>query len=103
MICARSVPKHYIIGSEKSKEEKEKRTMTEERRICNVCGKKFQEWDKENDIGIHKQICYGSAFDGAVLDLDLCCECFDKLVRKFIPMCKINPIVELRERKKERR
>ena len=54
MICVRSVPKHYIIGSEKSKEEKEKRTMTEERRICNVCGKKFQEWDKENDINFFK-------------------------------------------------
>ena len=65
MICVRNVPKHYTIGLEKIKEEKEKRTMTEEVRICNVCGKKFQEWDKGNDINFfldNPTACRGAFF-----------------------------------------
>ena len=34
-------------------------------------------------------------FDGDSIDLDICCDCFDKLMDKFIPMCKINPITEM--------
>ena len=35
---------------------------------------------------------YGSEYDGEVIDLDVCCECFDKMLDKLVSQCKINPI-----------
>lgn len=61
--------------------------------VCNVCGKAFDTWDKQENFGIHTQVGYGSRFDLSTIDLDLCCECFDKVFGEHIlPSCKINPI-----------
>lgn len=55
---------------------------------CNVCGKKFDFWDTQENYNIHTYCGYGSKFDGETIDLDICCECFDKLVES----CKVSPI-----------
>ena len=50
-------------------------------------------WDTQENFGFHHHVGYGSEFDGEVINLDLCCECFDKLMKKHIlPNCRISPI-----------
>lgn len=68
--------------------------MAKGKTLCNLCGKEFDILDEQEDFGIHTRAGYGSKFDGDDVELDLCCECFDKLMDKLIPECKINPIVE---------
>lgn len=55
---------------------------------CNKCGKKFDEFDMQADFNIRTYIGYGSEFDGDDLDIDLCCDCMDELIRS----CKISPL-----------
>ena len=64
--------------------------------ICNMCGKELDVWDlQENqDYSLHTKIGYGSKHDGDNVNLDLCCDCFDKILDKIIPLCKHNPITE---------
>lgn len=68
--------------------------MAKGKTLCNLCGKEFDEIDKCVGFGIHTRVGYGSKFDTDDVDLDLCCECFDKFMDKLILECKINPIVE---------
>jgi len=50
-------------------------------------------WDTQEKFGFHHHVGYGSEFDGEVINLDLCCECFDKLMKEHIlPSCRISPI-----------
>lgn len=60
--------------------------MTEpEVKHCDMCGKKFTEFDIQEGFGIHhRYIGYGSKFDESSIDIDLCCECFDKVMEKYI-------------------
>ncbi len=55
---------------------------------CSKCGKEFDMWDLQENFSIHKQIGYGSLYDGEYLKLDLCCKCMDEL----IDACKVSPI-----------
>lgn len=65
-------------------------------RICNICGKQFDEWDEQEDRGFHDRFGYGSKFDESILDLDWCCDCFDKMLEEYIiPKAKINPVIDL--------
>ncbi len=66
--------------------------MARGKTICNLCGKEFDIYDEQESIGYHDRPGYGSSFDGIEIDLDLCLECFDKLMTELIPRCKINPI-----------
>lgn len=59
---------------------------------CNKCGKDFDMWDEQEDFSIHRHCGYGSKYDGSIINLDLCCDCFDE----FISSCAISPIVEPR-------
>lgn len=61
---------------------------------CNVCGKTFSIFDEQEKIGLHTTIGYGSKHDGDIIDLDICCSCFDKLIDKLKSQCVINPIKE---------
>lgn len=56
--------------------------------ICNKCGKKFDMWDTQEDFSIYRHCGYGSQYDGSELELDLCCDCMDKLIAE----CAISPI-----------
>lgn len=59
------------------------------KKICNHCGKELDIFDCQEDFTIHKQqIGYGSIHDGDNVHLQLCCDCFDKLVDD----CRVNPI-----------
>ena len=61
--------------------------------LCNICGKKFDMWDEQENFGLHYHVGYGSKFDTNIIDCDLCCNCFDKLMNEYIiPRSKIDPI-----------
>lgn len=62
-------------------------------RKCNCCGKEFDMWDEQEDFSMKRHVGYGSKFDGCVIDIDLCCNCFDGVLEDLIPKCEINPIV----------
>lgn len=69
--------------------------MVVDKVFCNVCGKEFDLYDRQEDFGIHTgTIGYGSKYDGDSINLDMCCDCFDKLMEDMIPKCKINPCTE---------
>lgn len=68
--------------------------MVQKTVICNMCGKKFDMWDKSNGFSTSDQFGYGSKRDGDNIELDLCCDCMDKVVDYVVENCKINPITE---------
>ena len=62
--------------------------MTE--KTCNMCGKAFDMWDAQENFSIHRKLGYGTKYDGDTLELDLCCDCIEKIVEE----CKVSPIIE---------
>lgn len=58
---------------------------------CNKCGKKMDMWDIQEDFSLQRNLGYGSRYDGDNLDLDLCCDCMDKLIEE----CVIPPVDSL--------
>lgn len=58
---------------------------------CNGCGRELDFWDVQQNFTIHKRIEYGSIYDESVVDLRLCCDCFDILVQA----CAISPIQDV--------
>lgn len=60
-----------------------------ERKVyCNRCGREFDVWDVQHDFSIQRRIGFGSKYDGDFLNLDLCCDCMDKLIDE----CEIPPV-----------
>lgn len=59
---------------------------------CNMCGKEMNKFDIEEGFSFDKWLGYGSKYDGGYFQIDLCCECMDKL----IDSCLISPIKEAR-------
>lgn len=59
-------------------------------KVCNVCGRHLDFFDIQQELVIHKLLGYGSKFDGDVIRLRMCCDCFDDLVEA----CKVSPIDE---------
>lgn len=57
---------------------------------CNKCGKKFDFWDTQEEFSINTQLGYGTKYDGSYLELDLCCDCMEKLIDE----CVISPIFD---------
>ena len=57
---------------------------------CNKCGKKMDEFDIQQEFSVSSRLCYGSKYDTAKLDIDLCCSCMDDLIES----CKISPVEE---------
>lgn len=63
-------------------------------RICNICGKVFDDYDEQENRSFHDYIGYGSKFDLERLDLDMCCNCFDEMLESYIlPKCKYSPFM----------
>lgn len=56
---------------------------------CNCCGKELDLFDLQQDFTIHRKVEYGSVYDGTLIEIRLCCDCFDKLVMG----CAVSPIV----------
>ena len=61
---------------------------------CNMCGKKFDYWDFEENCRFDHRFGFGSKYDCYHLDLNLCCECTSKVLDWLLPQCKINPMTE---------
>ncbi len=58
---------------------------------CNKCGKKMDIFDIQEHLSLQGRFGYGSKYDGDDYDLDLCCECMDKLIDE----CVIPPVDSL--------
>lgn len=64
--------------------------------ICNVCGKQIDQICADQAVvSIHSSIGYGSKYDGDTFDLDIYCDCFDKLIDGFTEKCAVNSIKEI--------
>lgn len=62
---------------------------------CNVCGNSIEQvFENQMIVSLHERIGYGCKYDGNTFDLDICCNCFDKLIDGFVEKCVINPIKE---------
>lgn len=57
---------------------------------CNLCGKEFNCWDEQEGLNIHTRLGYGSKYDGSLVNLDICIDCFDTIIEQ----SSINPIVK---------
>lgn len=57
--------------------------------VCNMCGKELDLWDKQEEFSIYRMCGYGTKFDGDSIELDLCCDCMEKLVDS----CVVSPVV----------
>lgn len=66
-------------------------------KVCNMCGKTFDLWDHQGSFCCDQQIGYGSIHDFEHIQLNLCCQCFDKVLDWLLPQCKHNPISISRE------
>lgn len=52
---------------------------------CDFCGKELDVYDTQENFGFHHHhIGYGSQFDGESIDIDLCCDCFDKMMDEYV-------------------
>lgn len=62
--------------------------------ICNMCGQEFDEFDEIERFGFHHRVGLGSCFYSKIVECELCCSCFDRMMKEYIlPNCKINPII----------
>lgn len=59
---------------------------------CNICGKAFDSYDYHHDLCFDKCMGFGSVHDLERIRLNLCCDCFDKVLDRVLPQCKIDPI-----------
>lgn len=56
-----------------------------------MCGKDLDLFDTQEGFSFWSpQIGYGSKYDGERLELDLCCDCMDRIIEQ----CKISPVVD---------
>ena len=44
--------------------------MAKAKTLCNVCGKEFDMWDEQEELGLHTRFGYGTKFDGDSIDLE---------------------------------
>jgi len=56
---------------------------------CNLCGKPFDMWDRQENFGFDYHVGYGSKYDLQHITVHFCCSCFDKLLDELIPRFKI--------------
>lgn len=68
------------------------------RKYCSRCGKSLDMFDDMSGISVKKPLGFGSQYDGQFLNIRLCCECTDEVIRS----CRISPITddEAKTRKK---
>lgn len=64
---------------------------------CTMCGKEFDMWDEQENFCFEHNVGYGSKYDMEKVNVNLCCDCFDKVMDMIIPMCKESPIIHTEE------
>lgn len=65
---------------------------------CTMCNRILNEFDINGDFSYHKWIGYGSRYDENRLDVELCGECFDKVVSFIVNNSATNPLREYEDR-----
>lgn len=53
-------------------------------RKCDLCGKVFNNYDEQEGFGLRYEVGYGSRYDGSSINVDICCDCFDKMMDEYI-------------------
>lgn len=48
--------------------------------LCNCCGKKLDSLDACGAVSISRILGYGSKYDGAYVEIDICPSCFDRFM-----------------------
>ncbi len=66
-------------------------------KVCNMCDKTFDLWDNQENFCFDHHIGYGSAHDFEHIQLNLCCQCFDKVIDWILPQCRHNPMIAYQE------
>ena len=61
---------------------------------CNMCGKSFTFWDNQENFCLDHRVGFGSSYDLHRIRLNLCCNCFDKVMDWIHPQCMHNPVSE---------
>lgn len=61
---------------------------------CTMCNKIFDEWDLQEDFSYQKWIGYGSVHDTEYLDIQLCCNCFDKILAFILKNSVNDPLTD---------
>ena len=52
---------------------------------CDLCSKDFNVFDEQEHFGLHyNNVGYGSKYDERHIDIDMCCDCFDKMMVEYI-------------------
>lgn len=52
---------------------------------CDLCGRDFDDLDEQENFGFHyNHIGYGSHYDGCSINIDFCCDCFDRLMQNYV-------------------
>ena len=91
--CGEYIPEGYMVCRKcaETTVQTTKEGLGLKKQICNHCGKELDIFDLQQEFTIHRKIEYGSSYDGCIVHLQLCCDCFDKMVES----CKVNPITEV--------
>ena len=61
--------------------------------MCTMCGKKLTELDEQENFSFNSHIGYGSKYDTTIVDIRLCCDCFDRIVDNIAANGKYDPVV----------
>ena len=59
---------------------------------CTMCEKPLNEWDMQEDLYFKRRIGYGSKYDLHIFEARLCCDYFDSVLDKILPMFKESPL-----------
>lgn len=64
-------------------------------RICDICGKDFDNWDLQENHHHTYNFGYGSKHDLEYLEFDVCADCFDKIVDTILPLFPKSPLQDM--------
>lgn len=64
------------------------------KRKCTMCNKEFDQWDASENHYIYYRFGYGSMHDDEILEVDLCCDCYDGVVDFIASKSKNNPLTD---------
>lgn len=64
-------------------------------RLCDICGREFDDWDKQENHHHSYNFGFGSKHDLEFIEFDVCASCFDKLVDAILPLFPKSPMSEM--------
>ena len=64
-------------------------------RICDICGKDFDNWDLQENHHHTYNFGFGSKHDLEYLEFDVCADCFDKIIDTILPLFPKSPLKDM--------